>query len=68
MDRVRSFRGPAQQLLDISLAQHAAKAADLRGVARQARLVVRHTTKELPGHILASTFSEFFIAKVEGAL
>ena len=66
--RHRRFDGGLEQLLDAGFAQHTAKAADLGGVARQARLVVGHATEELPDHVLAPAFAEFFVAQVEGVL
>jgi hypothetical protein len=60
--------GGLEQLLDAVLAQQAAKAPDLRGVARQARLVVVHAAEELPLHVLGPAFDEFFVAQVEAVL
>ena len=62
------FDGGLEQLLDTGLTQHTAKAPDLRGVARQAWLVVRHAAEELPDHVLAPALAQFFIAEVEGVL
>ena len=60
--------GGLEQLLDAVLAEQAPEAADLRGVARQARLVVVHAAEELPLHVLGPAFDEFFVAQVEAVL
>ena len=57
-----------EQLLQPVLTQQAPEAADLGGVARQARLVVRHAANELPLHVLGPTFDQLFVAEVEAAL
>ena len=60
--------GGLEQLLDALLAQQAAEAADLRGVAGQARLVVVHAAEELPLHVLGPALDQFFVAQVEAVL
>ena len=68
LDLDRAFDGRLEQLLQAVLAQQAPEAADLGGVARQARLVVRHAANELPLHVLGPTFDQLFVAEVEAAL
>jgi hypothetical protein len=68
LDVDRAFDGGLEQLLQPVLSEQAPEAADLRGVARQARLVVVHAAEELPLHVLGPAFDEFFIAEVEAVL
>ncbi len=65
--RRRLDRG-LEQLLHAGFAQDLAKAADLRGVARQLGGVVRHAAEELPHDVLASALHERLVALVEGVL
>ena len=60
--------GGLEQLLDTLFAKQAPEAADLRSVARQARLVVVHAAEELILHVVSPTLDEFFVAEVEAAL
>jgi len=64
----RAFDGGLEQLLQAVLTQQAPKAADLGGVARQARLVVVIATEELPLHVLGPTLDQLFVAEVEAVL
>ena len=64
----RRLDGLGQQLLDASLAQDLAKAHDLAGVARQARLVARHAAEELPNHVFTPAFNDGLIAQIMGVL
>lgn len=57
-----------QQLLHAGLAQHAAEAADLRGVTGQLGRVVLHAAEKLPHHVLAPALDELLIAHVERML
>jgi hypothetical protein len=63
-----AFDGGLEQLLQALFAQQAAKAADLRGVARQAWLVVLHAAEELPLHVLGPTLDQFLVAQVHAVL
>ena len=68
LDQHRVFDSDLKQLLQAVLAEQAPEAADLRGVARQARLLVVHAAEELPLHGLGPAFDEFFVAEVETVL
>ena len=57
--------GGLEQQLQAFLAQVAAKASDLRGIAWQAVLVVGHAAEELPDDVLAPAHHKFFVAEVE---
>ena len=68
LDFDRSLDGGLDQLLQAVFADGTAKAADLRGVARQPRLVVLHAAEELPHNVLAPARNELFVAQVERIL
>ena len=60
--------GGFEQLLQTVLTEQASEAADLSGVARQARLVVVHAAEELPLDVLGPALDEFFVAEIETVL
>ena len=60
--------GELQQLLHAFFANGGTKAPDLRGIARQTRLVVLHTAEELPHHVLAPARHQLLVTEVEGVL
>ena len=64
----RAFDRGLEQLLQPVLSEQAPESADLGGVARQARLVVRHAAEELPLHVLGPTLDQLFVAEVEAVL
>ncbi len=63
-----SVVGPTKQKFQSIFAQVTAKAADLRGVAWQAVLVIGHAAEELPHDVLAPAQHQFLIAEVETVL
>lgn len=66
LDRHRGVDRRLEQFFHSVFAQGAAKAPDLRGVARQAVFEVRAAAEELPQHVLAPARDQLFIAQVEG--
>lgn len=64
----RAFDRCFEQLLKAVLAKQAPGAAQLGGVARQARLVLVHAAEELPLHVLGPTLDQLFVAEVEAVL
>lgn len=68
LDLHGAFDGGLEQLLDAVLAQQAPEAADLRGVTRQAWLVILHAAEELPLHVLGPALNQFLIAEIEAVL
>ena len=67
-DLDRAFDRGLEQLLQAVLAEQAPEAADLGGVARQARLVVVHAASALPLHVLGPTLDQLFVTEVEAVL
>jgi hypothetical protein len=57
-----------EQFLHASLANGTAKAPDLRGIARQARLVKAHAAEILPDHVFGPALDQFFVAEFVGML
>lgn len=68
LDLHDAFDGGLEQFLQPFFAQQAAKAADLRGVAGQARLVVLHAAEVLPLHVLCPALDQFLVAQVHAVL
>ena len=60
--------GGFEQFFHAGLTQTQAKAPDLRGIAGQAGLVVRHAAEVLPHDVLGPALHQFFIAELEGVL
>jgi hypothetical protein len=61
-DLGRLLDGALEQLLQPLLADHAAKATDLRGIARQPGLEVVQSAEEPPVKVLAPPVDQFFMA------
>ena len=66
--RHRGFDGGLEQLLDTGLAEGSPEAADLCGVARQARLEVDLAAEELEVHVLGPALDHRLVALVVGGL
>ena len=60
--------GGLEQFFHAGLADGAAKAPDLRGIARQAWLVERHAAEVLPDHIFRPALHQFLVAELVGVL
>ena len=60
--------GGLEQQLQAFLAQIAAKAPDLRGIAGQAMLKIIQAAEELPQHVLAPAHNELFVAEIKTVL
>ncbi len=60
--------GGLEQQLQAFLAQVAAKASDLRGIAWQPMLKIIHAAEELPEDVLAPAHHQLFVAEIEAVL